>query len=81
MNFLQIGQMPGFLGAAPENAADGLPKFKMGVPKLDFSNMKQVKEADWYTQCQKLEQVITFLREKITKLEETLENAHATAEE
>ena len=38
--------------------------------------MKAVKETDWYTQCKKLEEVIKLLREKIEKLENTLEDTH-----
>ena len=43
---------------------------KLGVPKLDFSNLKTVKEyKDWYGYSQKLENAIGLLREKIEGLE------------
>jgi hypothetical protein len=45
------------------------------VPSLDFRKMKVVKETDWYTQTKKLEEVIKNLRDKVTKLEKSLEEA------
>ncbi|MFN9901250.1 MAG: hypothetical protein ACK55Z_21205 [bacterium] len=42
------------------------------MPSLDFSNLKHVKESDWYAQCKKLEEVIAMLRLKVKKLEEEL---------
>lgn len=43
---------------------------KLGVPTLDFSNLKTVKEyKDWYGYSQKLENAIALLREKIEGLE------------
>lgn len=53
------------------------PKFALGlgglgkdgkpskVPNLDFSNLKHVKENDWYAQCKKLEEVISKLRARV----------------
>lgn len=43
---------------------------KLGVPTLDFSNLKGVKEyKDWYAYSQKLENAIRLLREKTDGLE------------
>ena len=42
----------------------------MGVPSLDFSNLKNVKEyKDWFGYSQKLENAIRLLREKVDSLE------------
>ena len=61
------------------------PKFKLGlggmgkdgkpsmVPNLDFSNLKHVKENDWYAQCKKLEEVISKLRARVATYEEEKE--------
>ena len=41
-------------------------KMNMGVPELDFSNLKQIKDyKDWYSYSKKLEDAIRLLREKI----------------
>ena len=43
---------------------------KLGVPSLDFTQLKQVKEyKDWYGYSQKLENAIRLLREKVDGLE------------
>lgn len=43
---------------------------KLGVPSLDFTQLKQVKEyKDWYGYSQKLENAIKLLREKVDGLE------------
>jgi hypothetical protein len=36
---------------------------KLGVPSLDFSRLKHVRENDWYAYSKKLEEVIVGLRE------------------
>lgn len=42
------------------------------IPKLDFRQLKQVKETkDWYGYQEKLETNVKFLRDKIMLLEET----------
>lgn len=39
---------------------------KLGIPQLDFTNLKNVKEyKDWYGYSQKLENAIRLMREKI----------------
>jgi septal ring factor EnvC (AmiA/AmiB activator) len=59
----------------------GKPKFSLAlgglgaggkpakVPGLDFSNLKHVKENDWYAQCKKLEDVIAKLRARVDTYE------------
>jgi hypothetical protein len=43
---------------------------KLGVPSLDFTALKQVKEyKDWYGYSQKLENAIRLLKEKVDGLE------------
>jgi hypothetical protein len=43
---------------------------KLGVPTLDFTNLKSVKEyKDWFGYSKKLESAISLLREKIDGLE------------
>jgi hypothetical protein len=43
---------------------------KLGVPSLDFTNLKSVKEyKDWFGYSKKLESAISLLREKIDGLE------------
>ena len=50
-----------------------LNKRPPGLPALDFSNLKHVREADWYTQCKKLEdEIIPNLRAKVEKCEEEI---------
>ena len=49
---------------------DGKPSM---VPNLDFSNLKHVKENDWYAQCKKLEEVISKLRDRVAAHEEEKE--------
>ena len=39
---------------------------KITLPSLDFSNLKHIKENDWYGQCKKLEEVISNLRGRVT---------------
>ncbi len=47
-----------------------MPKPDKKVPKLDFSNLRQVKEfKDWYSYSKKLEDAIMLLRERIRDLE------------
>ena len=44
---------------------------KLGIPSLDFSNLKNVKEyKDWYGYSQKLENAIRLMRERIASLED-----------
>ena len=43
---------------------------KLGVPSLDFTALKQVKEyKDWYAYSQKLENATRLLRERVENLE------------
>ena len=68
-------------GAAPRGAPVGPPKLSLAlgggqaggkpskVPGLDFSNLKHVKENDWYAQCKKLEEVIAKLRARVDAYE------------
>lgn len=68
--------------APPKPASSGKPKFSLAlggagggakpskVPNLDFSNLKHVKENDWYAQCKKLEDVIAKLRARVSTYEE-----------
>jgi len=43
---------------------------KLGLPSLDFTALKQVKEyKDWYAYSQKLENATRLLREKVEGLE------------
>lgn len=42
------------------------------VPSLDFSNLKHIKDNDWYAYSKKLEDVIQVLRDKVTLLEKEL---------
>jgi hypothetical protein len=42
---------------------------KSGVPSLDFSRLKHVRENDWYAYSKKLEEIIEGLRNKIEMLE------------
>ena len=47
---------------------------KLGVPTLDFSNLKTVKEyKDWFGYSKKLENAISLLREKIDGLENQID--------
>ena len=47
---------------------------KLGIPTLDFSNLKTVKEyKDWFGYSKKLENAISLLREKIDGLENQLD--------
>ncbi len=48
---------------------------KLALPSLDFSNLKHVKESDYYAQCKKLEEVIIGLRKKVQTLEAKLEES------
>lgn len=51
-----------------------LNKRPPGLPALDFSNLKHVREADWYTQCKKLEdEIIPNLRAKVEQSEEEID--------
>lgn len=66
----------------PKPASSGKPKFSLAlggvgggakpsaVPNLDFSNLKHVKENDWYAQSRKLEEVIAKLRARVSTYEE-----------
>lgn len=68
-------------GAGPKAAPASKPKFSLAlgglqvggkpskVPNLDFSNLKHVKENDWYAQCKKLEDVIAKLRSRVDAYE------------
>ena len=43
---------------------------KLGLPSLDFTALKQVKEyKDWYAYSQKLENATRLLRERVEGLE------------
>lgn len=64
-----------------ENVQKKMPPFDLslnnkrppGLPALDFSNLKHVREADWYAQCKKLEdEIIPNLRAKVEKCEEEI---------
>lgn len=47
---------------------------KLGVPSLDFTNLKSVKEyKDWFGYSKKLESAISLLREKIDGLENQMD--------
>ena len=60
----------------------GIPKIGLSlggggnsaIPSLDFSNLKHVKETDWYAQSKKLESVISKLRQQVDGLEQELED-------
>ena len=50
---------------------------KLGVPALDLSGLKNVKEfKDWYGYSQKLENCIALLREKVDALEKEKDMQH-----
>jgi len=51
------------------NARQKQKNLQLGIPQLDFSNLKQVQDyKDWYAYSQKLELAIKLMREKIEGL-------------
>jgi hypothetical protein len=48
------------------------------VPSLDFSNLKHIKENDWYAYSKKLEEVIDVLRNKVAELEKQVQTQNET---
>ena len=68
---LQVTNDPFKKKTAPlGNARQKVKIAKLGVPSLDLSSLKNVKEyKDWYGYSQKLENAIRLMREKIESLE------------
>lgn len=65
------------LGLHNKNVANARAKknmVKLGIPALDLSTLKNVKEfKDWYGYSQKLENAIRLLREKNEALEKEID--------
>lgn len=52
-------------------------RVQLGIPQLDFSNLKQVTDyKDWYAYSQKLELAIKLMREKIEGLKQEREMSY-----